>query len=246
MINNEFWTEAAASWSWEEKTDIKIVSGNGGKISEEFLEKTGEVVSNEEFVSFDDIKYDVSLEFVATGGEIAIRNNSKENLETILNHVEDTGPKIIIDMDAFDNYFEMGTLVGFRNCFKLLEKCGLEETLIQKSKELENRIEVLEEAEAKFKKIYQADLSLFIENYIPESLNLVLGYIEYVNVKVSDNILASSLLEVEEVLNALLIGINDKIDEIYKFASIELKATAKALNATMSSNGYVDSKYKIN
>ena len=39
---------------------------------------------------------------------------------------------------------------------------------------------------------------------------------------------------------------NDKIDEIYKFASIEIKAKAKALESMMSQDGYVDPKFKIN
>lgn len=44
----------------------------------------------------------------------------------------------------------------------------------------------------------------------------------------------------------LLLAINEKINEIYKFASIEIKAKAKALDAIMNQEGYVDSTYKIN
>ena len=39
---------------------------------------------------------------------------------------------------------------------------------------------------------------------------------------------------------------NDKVDEIYRFASMEIKAKAKALESIMSQDGHVDSKYKIN
>ena len=39
--------------------------------------------------------------------------------------------------------------------------------------------------------------------------------------------------------------VNEKIDEIYKFASIEIKAKAKALESLMSQDGYVDPNYKF-
>ena len=53
-------------------------------------------------------------------------------------------------------------------------------------------------------------------------------------------------MEIVDAVKKLIIAVNDKIDEIYKFASIEIKAKAKALESLMSSEGYVDSGFKIN
>ena len=49
-----------------------------------------------------------------------------------------------------------------------------------------------------------------------------------------------------EALDKLIIGVNEKVDEIYKFASIEIKAKAKALDSVMGQNGYVSPEFKFN
>ena len=59
-------------------------------------------------------------------------------------------------------------------------------------------------------------------------------------------IVDSAEKEVMAAGETLLLAINEKINEIYKFASIEIKAKAKALDAIMNQEGYVDSTYKIN
>ena len=48
-----------------------------------------------------------------------------------------------------------------------------------------------------------------------------------------------------QALEKLLLAVNEKKDEVYKFASIEVKAKAKALESLMSQDGFVDSAYKI-
>ncbi|MBQ7864185.1 MAG: hypothetical protein IJ353_06960 [Lachnospiraceae bacterium] len=238
MINNEFWKAAASSWSWEARPDVKVKNGSGGQISSVLLKKPWEVVDDDS-VEFDKIDYEATMKSMLAGGQVVL----KEPVDDV---VEAPSSKIAIDTEAFDNCLEQENIEGFTSCFKMLRDCGLPEDVTERLKEIVNRMGVLKDAVSKFKKVYEADISLFMENYIPEALNLSVGYIEYVNANVSEDILLSTQTEVVEALDTLLIGINDKIDEIYKFASIELKATAKALNATMSSDGYVDSKFRIN
>lgn len=40
-------------------------------------------------------------------------------------------------------------------------------------------------------------------------------------------------------------GVNDKIEEIRRFAAIELQAKAKALESMLSQDGYVNPEFKL-
>lgn len=237
MINNEFWKDAAFSWSWKAKLDVNVKTGSGGQISSELLKKPWEVFDDEEYVDFNKVDYDASVKSMMSGGDVILKDTNEEI---------DKDDEICIDSDRFDSYLEEGTISGFVNCFKMLIDCGLPENVTEKFREMVKRLVVLDESVSRFKKVYETDLSMFVDNYIPEALNLTVGYIEYVNAKVDENILESTKAEIVEAVDTLLVGVNDKIDEIYKFASIELKAAAKALNATMNLDGYVDPKFKIN
>ena len=113
-------------------------------------------------------------------------------------------------------------------------------------KELIIRIPTLQESLDKFEEIYQPDMYQFYEYYIPEALQLTATYIEYLDVGIGEKILQETEREVLDAANKLLIAVNDKIDEIYRFASMEIKAKAKALESLMSQDGYVDPSFKIN
>lgn len=237
MINNEFWKDAASSWAWTAKPDVNVKTGSGGQISAELLKKPWENI-DDDFVDFDKIDQEATLKSMMAGGDVILKEQQADEPS------ESIG--IRLEMDKFDDYLEMETLAGFSSCFEMLRDCGLPEVMTNPLSEIVERMIVLEDAANKFKKVYEADLSMFIESYMPEALNLSVGYVEYINAKVDEKILISTQNEVVEALDTLLIGINDKIDEIYKFASIELKAAAKALNANMNMDGHVDSKFKIN
>ena len=71
-------------------------------------------------------------------------------------------------------------------------------------------------------------------------------YIEYLDVGIGEAILQENEREVLDATNKLIIAVNDKVDEIYKYASIQLKAKAKALESIMSQNGHLDPSQKIN
>lgn len=236
MINKEFWKDAASSWALNVQAEINVKVGSGGEISEELLKNPWDSM-DDEFADFDQIDYEATLKSMLEGGDVIFKNAEEH---------KEIPQEICLDMDQFDAYLEQETITGFTGGFKLLRDCGLPDVMTDSLREIVNRMEVLDDAINKFKKVYEADMSMFIENYIPETLNLSAGYIEYVNAKVDEKILVSTQNEVVEALETLLIGINEKIDEIYRFASIEVKAAAKALSANMNMNGYVDPKFKIN
>ena len=113
-------------------------------------------------------------------------------------------------------------------------------------KELIIRMPTLQQSLDKFEEVYQPDMYQFYEYYIPEALQLTATYIEYLDVGIGERILQETERDVLDAANKLLIAVNDKIDEIYKFASMEVKAKAKALESLMSQDGYVDPSFKIN
>ena len=55
----------------------------------------------------------------------------------------------------------------------------------------------------------------------------------------------SYVREVLDAIEQLLTGVNDKIEEIRRFAAIELQAKAKALESMLSQDGYVNPEFKL-
>ena len=80
---------------------------------------------------------------------------------------------------------------------------------------------------SKFEGVYQTDLDQFYDYYIPETLQLTSAYLEYLDAGIGEDIVNETEKEILDALKQLLIAVNDKVDEIYKFASIEIKAKAK-------------------
>ena len=107
------------------------------------------------------------------------------------------------------------------------------------------RMPILQESIDKFEEVYQPDIYSFYEYYIPEALQLTATYIEYLDVGIREEILQETEQEVLEAIKKLLIAVNDKIEEIYKFVSMETKAQARALESMMTQDGYVDPEFKI-
>ena len=127
----------------------------------------------------------------------------------------------------------------------MLNACGLPEPMDSLYGNLIERISVLEESASRFESVYHADLDPFCDYYIPETLQLTASYLEYLSVGIDEQIVKETEKEIMEAGDKLLLAVNDKIDEIYRFASLEIKAKAKALESLMSQDGYVNPEYKI-
>ena len=150
-----------------------------------------------------------------------------------------------LDKTKFNQLLEKQELMSYVEACRLLRKCELPEHIDDLYKELILRIPVLQESLDKYKDVYQPDMFMFYDYYIPEALQLTSVYIEYLDVGIAEAILQENEREVLEATNKLIIAVNDKVDEIYKYASIQLKAKAKALESLMSQNGHVDSQFKL-
>lgn len=138
------------------------------------------------------------------------------------------------------------TLSDYSGALKIIASCRLPLNMHLLYGNLIERLGVLEKTAEKYKDAYQTDLTQFYDYYIPEAVRITTTFLGYIDARVGKAIVDGAEKEVMAAGETLLLAINEKIDEIYKFASIEVKAKAKALDAIMNQDGYVDPTYKIN
>ena len=152
-----------------------------------------------------------------------------------------------LNKEEFEKLLSNKSLENYLSACELLLNCNLPQKMEDLYKELMVRIKALEETLSKYGKVYNpSNLETFYEYYIPETLQLTAGYTEYLDIKVGETVSNDVEKEILDNLKTLIMAINDKIDEIYKFASIDLKAEAMALKSIMNKYGYVEDSYKIN
>ena len=146
--------------------------------------------------------------------------------------------------DKFVELIKSHTFVDYVEACKLLLDSGLSLDIEQLVKDLLERISLLQETIKKFNNIYQPNISQFYDYYIPETLDLIVIYLEYVKLGKIE-IVKKTEIEVVNAIKKLILSIDDKIDEIYKFVAIEVRAKARTLENMMSQDGYVDPNFKI-
>lgn len=172
-------------------------------------------------------------------------NESQNNVDSDYFGNEKKTDKIKFDVEKFDQLVASRKLNSYLEAFKMLNECDFPIQLKSLYESLIERIPVLQETINKFKDIYEPDMSQFYDYYIPEALLLAQTYSEYLDVGISRKIIEDTEKELISATNTLLIAVNDKIDEIYKFASMEVKAKAKALDSVMGQDGFVNPEYKM-
>lgn len=237
MIDRKFWEKARKAWVQEAPAKIDTVIGDGGKIDPSLL---SDPLSRSDVVPFDDIDFDGTFEAMLNGdGNPVIKEPTAPPIPE-----KPKRPKL--DRDAFDELMEKGDIPGFIGACGLLRKCELPNDMDDLYQELVSGLGALNDAIIKFANVYHADMEQFYEYYIPETLNLTATYLEYLDIGIDEETVSESKDEVMQAAGKLLTAISDKKEEIFKFAQIEIKAQAKALEAMMSSDGYVDPVYKIN
>lgn len=154
-------------------------------------------------------------------------------------------PKSKLNKKAFFEYVEKGNILNYIEACRLLFECDMPEDMEANYTELLNRMPVLQDAIEKFDEVYHADLDLFNEYYAPEALRLTATFLDYQAVSPSESVLSQTRENVMLATKKLLLVVNEKIDEIYKFVTIDTNAEARALEAMMSQDGYVDPNLKI-
>lgn len=150
-----------------------------------------------------------------------------------------------LNTDKFEWLIEQQKIPAYTEACHLLLDCELPENMDGLMNQLIERMSVLQETSEKFNGIYEADLSQFYEYYIPEALELTSTYLEYLDIDIGEELINETEKEVMDAIEKLILSVNEKIEEICRYAMIEIRAKAKALDSMMSQDGYVGSEFKI-
>lgn len=182
--------------------------------------------------------------------DLNIANTVQEKKQATVGHANESIKESPIDhhkfdYDRFGKLLEARQLEGDVEALGLLREFGLPEKIDEICSKLQARIPVLQETMIRFEDTYKTDIHKFLEYYIPEALKLNVKYIEYISSGAEGNSLAEVEKEVLEASSRLLYAINEKIDEIYKYASMEIQAQAKALDMLIGMDGYVNPNYRV-
>lgn len=169
-------------------------------------------------------------------------------IEEAVAHSEDEAmaiPQSELDRAEFNTLLEKQGIANYVAACKLLLKCEMPENIRENYNKLVERMPLLQDAVDKFDNVYHADLDQFDDYFAPEALTVTATLVEYEAVKPSEEILQDTRENVYQASKKLLLLVNEKIDEIYKFVTIETNAEARALEALMSQDGYVDPELKL-
>ena len=164
---------------------------------------------------------------------------TREESETL--SIPDSG----LDKKRFTELIQRGGIPNYVSAAKLLMECDLPEEISQIYLQLIDRMPVLKDAVDRFDEIYHADLDQFEGYFAPEALKITAVYLDYQAVKPSEKILKETRDSVFLATRKLLQVVNEKIDEIYRFVTIDANAEAKALETIMSQDGHVDPAFKF-
>ncbi len=171
---------------------------------------------------------------------------SSEETRTSTNLLKDDSLKVPgFDRTAFQILAESGRMDDYISASRMLINCNLPEEIDDNYRKLIDRLPVLKDSAEKYDQIYHADLDMLYEYYIPEALNVTAVYLEYQAAAPSEKILKETRDSVHLAVRKLLQVVNGKIDEIYRFVTIDANAEAKALETIMMQEGYIDPEYRI-
>lgn len=154
-------------------------------------------------------------------------------------------PESELNKKEFQELIQKGRIIDYIAASKLLLGCSLPENIAQIYSQLVERMPILQDAVDRYDHIYHADLNQLEEYFIPEALKVTAVYLDYQVVRPSEKILKVTRDNVFLATRKLLQVVNEKIDEIYRFVTIDANAEAKALETLMSQDGHVDLAYKI-
>ena len=154
-------------------------------------------------------------------------------------------PESGLDKTGFNELIRKGGIPSYVEASRLLLECDLPDEIAQTLRQLADRMPVLQDAVTRFDDIYHADMDQFEEYFAPEALKITAVYLDYQAVRPSEKILKETRDGVLLATRKLLQVVNEKIDEIYRFVTIDANAEAKALETLMSQDGYADPEHRI-
>lgn len=244
MIEKEFWEDVRNAWILKAPPQIRDTkTSSEGEIDPDLLQDPWDM----DGIPFDMLDFDQAVEAGLTGKKFEVKNEYRNMMRStsVEIKVPEKRSRPKLETTEFEEFMGRQTIRDYIEACKLLLKCELPEKMEKVEKKLMERMAALQDCITKFGSIYQTDLSQFQEYYIPEALQLTASYLEYIDEEIDENTIKETEMEVLDAVEQLLAGVNDKIEEIRKFAAIELQAKAKALESMLSQDGYIDPEFKI-
>ena len=224
------------SAEWNAICDIEKIIKKGGLGSPDY-----DVIHNPLLTK--EVKKDISVNTVEEQSndidEEPIRTKTYEDISAEI-------PQSKLKKKEFEEFIGKGDIPGYVNACLLLLECDLPEDIKTNYDQLVMRMPILQDAIDKFDEVYHADIDQFNEYFAPEALRVTATYLDYQAVAPSEKILGETRENVLLATKKLVQVVNEKIDEIYMFVTIETNAEARAVEDVMIRDGYVDSQYKIN
>ena len=133
-------------------------------------------------------------------------------------------PQSKLKKKEFEEFIGKGDIPGYVNACLLLLECDLPEDIKTNYDQLIMRMPILQDAIDKFDEVYHADIDQFNEYFAPEALRVTATYLDYQAVAPSEKILGETRENVLMATKKLVQVVNEKIDEIYMFVTIETNA----------------------
>ena len=260
MIERTFWEEVRSHWILEIPPQISdLKTSSGGEIDPSLLEDPW----GQDGIPFDMVDYDDAMEAALAGEDYQAPKGrgympkaasgkgfhpvpqSASQPSARAGKPPEKRKKPKLDSIEFEERMEHRTLTDYIEAGKLLLKCELPEKMEKLGQELVERMSVLQTNIRQFEKVYQPDMSQFYDCYIPDALQMAASYLEYVDAEIDEAIIKETQKEAAAAMGRLIGAVNEEIEEIYRYAKIEIHAQARALESMMNQDGYVDPDFKI-
>lgn len=172
-----------------------------------------------------------------------------DNAETLSRMIEWTAKTVSMVLEPVGiphpDDIVIGDISQYTGTCKRFLDSDMPEEIRENYQKLIERVTVLQDSMVKYGDIYRPDIDQLNEYFMPEALRVTAAYLNYKAEGASEAILAETEASVYQATKKLLQVVNEKIDEIYRFVLIETTAKAKAVEAMMCQDGYVDAEYKI-
>ena len=174
MIESDFWEEVRNVWIKKATSSVKDSKSRMNGSEDSYSEFS-------DSVSFFDIDPDEAFKAVQKGEDIPIKksHNIEEAVSSQDSDKEMAKKKVVLDTERFMALIEKKTLNSFSEACGLLTELDIPAKMEDLLSEISEEMLTLQEAITKFDGIYKADMEQFYEYYIPEALELVSTYVEY-------------------------------------------------------------------
>lgn len=153
-------------------------------------------------------------------------------------------PKYYLDKSRIDELVKIASIPSYIDCVRLLISCNLPEDIDNRYIKLKERLVVLNNSLDRFPDEREAS-ERFIEYYIPELIDISTVYIDYLNTGIDESTIQNAGYDIIKSTDALISAINDRLEEMYLYTAMEMKARAIAVENILGQDGFVNPAFRL-